>query len=33
MLSYDKLTTLSVGSQDQLDGMGKKVIFFWGGEL
>ncbi len=22
MLSYDKMTTLSVGSQDQLDGMG-----------
>jgi hypothetical protein len=24
MLSYDKMTTLSVGSQDQLDGMGNK---------
>jgi len=26
MLSYDKMTTLSVGSQDQLDGMGKEVL-------
>jgi hypothetical protein len=24
MLSYDKMTTLSVGSQDQLDGMASK---------
>ena len=26
MLSYDKMTTLSVGSQDQLDGMDKKYL-------